>query len=214
VYDTIERSRRRSLREMYLVASTSTTDSEIRQRVLDYLTEGDIAPILERLVEQRTFRFAPWQDEMAKIASATDAHERRGTTARLLASYPDHPGLLAGRALAEAFDPDGDLRQLESSLDAAVVAARERYGGADDEAADFLAWVARRFEHSRRSVVAAVVGVFGRLGFAPDQSEALLRGAFREPIDPGLALLRLAADLVETRAQLDELMSREWESQR
>src|SRR5690606_7253870 len=106
VYDTIERSRRRSLREMYLVAATSTSDEQVRRRVLDYLSEGDIAPVLEWLVDARSFSFDPWLEEIAKIASVTDAREWRGTTARLLGSYPDHPGLLAGRALAEAFDPD------------------------------------------------------------------------------------------------------------
>ena len=43
VYDTIERSRRRSLQEMWLLATEANGDSEVRRRVLDYLTEGDIS---------------------------------------------------------------------------------------------------------------------------------------------------------------------------
>jgi ATP-dependent DNA helicase RecQ len=211
VYDTIERSRRRSLREMYLVAATSTSDDEIRQRVLDHLTEGDIAPRLERLVDERTFSFSPWMDEIAKIASPTDAHEWRGTTARLLGSYPDHPGLLAGRALAEAFDPDGDITELESSLHAAITAARYRYGVPDADVLGFLDWVARRFEDSRPAVVTALVAIARWEGLQSDDLSRYTDRPLHEQHDPGLAVLGLTDQLRRTRDYLDEVVHQLWE---
>ena len=109
VYDTIERSRRRSLQEMWLLAGDAVDDGEVvRKRVLDYLTEGDIAPLVQELAESGRFSYADWTTNWAAIASENDAREWRSTAARLLASYPDHPGLLASRGLGEALLPDGE----------------------------------------------------------------------------------------------------------
>lgn len=202
VYDTIERSRRRSMREMYLVAATATSDGEIRRRVLDYLSEGDIAPVLERLVDARRFSFDPWLEEIGKIASTSDAREWRGTTGRLLGSYPDHPGLLAGRALAEAFDPDGDIREMEATLHSAVDAALDRYSLPEAEVARFLEWVAVRFAERRPGVVVATIGVATSRAI---DSPRLRRWADEMADDPGLALLRLAEHLARVRDQIDEL---------
>lgn len=202
VYDTIERSRRRSMREMYLVAATATSDGEIRRRVLDYLSEGDIAPVLERLVDARRFSFDPWLEEIGKIASTSDAREWRGTTGRLLGSYPDHPGLLAGRALAEAFDPDGDIREMEATLQSAVDAALDRYSLPEAEVARFLEWVAVRFAERRPGVVVATIGVATSRAI---DSPRLRRWADEMADDPGLALLRLAEHLARVRDQIDEL---------
>lgn len=80
IYDTIERSRRRSLREMWLMATEARTEEkgeDVRRRVLDFLTEGDVAPSLERLVDEPTFGYGPWLDQWATVASAADARELR-----------------------------------------------------------------------------------------------------------------------------------------
>ena len=47
-YKVIVESRRRSLREMYVAARDAVTDgNRLRERVLDYLNQGDLSPILE-----------------------------------------------------------------------------------------------------------------------------------------------------------------------
>ena len=61
-YDVIVESRRRSLREMY-VAARDAPPGGLRERVLDYLTRGDISPVLEGLVESTEFDYAVWEQE-------------------------------------------------------------------------------------------------------------------------------------------------------
>ena len=104
VYDTIERSRRRSLREMWLAARESGSDpnQEFRQRILDYLTQGDVTPVLESLVDRSRFSYDDWIAELRQVTTSDEARELRGSSARLLPSYPDHPGLLLARGLSEA----------------------------------------------------------------------------------------------------------------
>ena len=53
VYATIERSRRRSLREMWLAAVECHSGDELRSRILSYLNEGDSSPVLGALVDNQ-----------------------------------------------------------------------------------------------------------------------------------------------------------------
>ena len=63
IYDVIVESRRRSLREMYVaVRDASPAEDGLRDRVLDYLTRGDISPVLESLVESTEFHYAAWEE--------------------------------------------------------------------------------------------------------------------------------------------------------
>ena len=105
VYDTIEKSRRRSLREMWIAASQSPDGETLRRRILDYLTEGDIGPVLERLLDEDTENVTEWNNLWESI---DDAGELRGASARLLASYPDSPMLLITRGLTEALVSAGN----------------------------------------------------------------------------------------------------------
>jgi ATP-dependent DNA helicase RecQ len=150
VYDTIERSRRRSLREMWLAARESKTDEELRRRVLEYLSEGDILPSLQELVDEEVFRYDDWQPLLERIDSPETAREWRASTARELASYPDHPGLLLGRAYSEAIDPDGNLRELEFNLESSVSAARRNYAVTDEELGKMLSWLQSGLDYVNR----------------------------------------------------------------
>jgi ATP-dependent DNA helicase RecQ len=105
VYDTIEKSRRRSLREMWIAASQSRDGETLRRRILDYLTEGDIGPVLEKLLDEDTQNVIEWKNLWESI---DDAGELRGASARLLASYPDSPMLLITRGLTEALASAGN----------------------------------------------------------------------------------------------------------
>ena len=130
IYDVIVESRRRSLREMYaaLRAAAIHRGDVLRERVLDYLTEGDVSPILERLVDQTNFYYQDWEQELVKLQGMDDARELRGTSARLLGDYPIHPGMLFARAYAEVIHPAGDLQDYAANLEASLRSALERYG--------------------------------------------------------------------------------------
>ena len=139
IYDVIVESRRRSLREMYVAArDTSAVGDGLRDRVIDYLTRGDISPVLEDLLESTEFDFADWEQELAKLEGVEDARELRGNSARLLASAPFNPGLLFARAYSEVIHPEGDLQDFTANLEASLTSARERYGVPETDLEEFM----------------------------------------------------------------------------
>ncbi|MEX2375020.1 MAG: RecQ family ATP-dependent DNA helicase, partial [Dehalococcoidia bacterium] len=128
-YDTIELSRRRSLREVWLAARDSASDSGdvLRARVLKHLTEGDLSPALVALVDAPDLDLGKWLSIVEQAGDDVEAGEIRGSAARLLESYPDHPGLLFARSWSEFLDSGGDLQELSSNLTAALDSARTSY---------------------------------------------------------------------------------------
>ena len=108
IYDVIERSRRRMIQESVLLARRSHRDEEIRARLLDYLQEGLGAERISELLEQPQISLANWYEFVDKCQTPVDAGELRGLCIRALETYPDHPGLLLARAVAEVMCSDHD----------------------------------------------------------------------------------------------------------
>lgn len=210
IYDTVVQARLRSLREMWLVAGEAESDGDaLRDRVLAFLNEGDIARRMEELAEQPKFSFEEWltnwvshggepgartlsdesSDEVAGIfVSESDTQEWRSAAARLLGSYPEHPGLLASRGLAEAMLRDSDLRQFEQNVSDALTSALERYGTDPSEVDELLA--------------AVIVALVSR---TPSGGERALASAALERIerDPNLLIAGLlgAAEIAEAMGE-------------
>ncbi len=185
IYDTIVQARLRSLREMWLVAREAESNGQIlRDRILSYLNEGDISRRMEELAEKTTFSFDDWldgwvslggvptdesSDEVAGLfVSQSDTQEWRSAAARLLGSYPEHPGLLASRGLAEALLGDGDLRQFEQNMQDAVNSALGDYGTNHNEVDQLLA-----------KVICALTGPVGNDN-EPAMADATLERAERD----------------------------------
>ncbi len=200
LYRTMEASRRRSLREMYLAASE--TDGEVfRQRILDYLNEGHILNQMEdlrrdQLTSVEGFRLAPWSEALDLMHDAVDAtvlrnaREMQAATARLLESYPQHPGLLLCRGVAGVLtslvgratetrpaDEIDDLR-------AALLSAQGQYGCDTGD-------IERSFEHAvhviadyRASTAGSVLDLLDDEGLL---AESLLDWVRRRALDGGAA---------------------------
>ena len=184
VYRTVEKSRRRSLREMWLAAHDAARsrdpDEELRRRILDYLTEGDASRVLLSLSEKPRFRFADWVREWNELVETeADAREWRAAAARLLGSYPDHPGLLAYRALSEALLTDGDPREFESNLVAALASARSRYQATDEDMKAAVQWMSERVRARRPRWDAAVIGAAHYAGIPTSE---IIRGWATTPL--------------------------------
>ena len=143
IYDTVEKARKRSLREMRLAADQAhRQDGEaLRRRVLEYLTEGDLQPTIEKLATRETFTFEDWRNVWERMGSMADVREMRGVTARLLGSYPDHPGLLIGRALTEGLLADGEPTEFETNLEQGLRSAVERYRTGRAEQTGIVRWL-------------------------------------------------------------------------
>jgi len=208
VYDTVERSRRRSLREMWLAAREANGDGNgvFRQRILDYLSQGAIAPTLERLVDQTRFVYDDWLNELTQIEAVDDAREMRGDSARLLTSYPDHPGLLLARALSEVLDDRGDLREFSSNLETSLRSAADRYDVSMTEQESFASWVFAYCATRRDGALAAAIAVVERLGLAAADVRKWQRKALTEPGgDVGVRVLALATMLDDASRVLDQV---------
>ncbi len=171
IYDTVERGRRRALREMLSIceeALSGEADKVIRARLLRYL-ESRHAQAIQEIVEERGY-FTKLKalvdgtsdgthgEQLGGVRSQKDAQELRGQAARFLESYPDHPGLLVLRAVADVHCADFDIAAAPEDLKAAVRFSRERYDVAPAAVADLVSWAltkvsVRRGKHYRHIVV-------------------------------------------------------------
>jgi ATP-dependent DNA helicase RecQ len=153
IYDTIERGRRRALREMLSLceeALRGDADRVVRERLLRYLEttySREIEDVIaesgrfDRLMQLVDGKIESTDGEvLGGIRSPRDAQEIRGQAARFLESYPDHPGLLTLRAVADAHCPDCSISAIVEDLQAAIKFAITRYQVGQEIVADLAAW--------------------------------------------------------------------------
>src|SRR3990170_4772591 len=127
IYDVIERGRRRALSEMLLASTAKPSDSAIRQRILRYLEATEYSEALEAILSQSDAGLTKTKEIVEAIRSPNEAAELRGQVARYLESYPDHPGLLMLRSLAEAFSRDKNATIVQQNFSASISSASENY---------------------------------------------------------------------------------------
>ena len=200
IYETIGKARQRSLLEMWELARVGQRDGEqVRQGILDYLSEGVPSTTAQRLAEQTVFSYSDWTDEWKEIASADDARQWRAAAARLLGSYPDHPGLLASRAVAGALF-GGSADDLEVGLHQSMLSALGRYQGDKGDAERMAVHLLERFASTpsteselsdeRLAMAAAVVAATRTALPACERVDAWLDSNWK--LSPHLAVFKLA----------------------
>ena len=205
IYDVIVESRRRSLREMYVAARDATPGGDgLRDRVLDYLTRGDISPVLETLVDSTEFDYAVWEQELAKLQGVEDARELRGNSARLLASSPFNPGLLYARAYSEIVHPEGDLQDFTANLEASLTSARDRYGVSESELQEFTSRLLTSLESDFFVGLPLALDVADRLGLAAETIAQIEERALRAPrSNSGVRVMALASRMTQLSKELE-----------
>ena len=133
-YDTIERARRHfTIFESMQAAKNGKNTEEFRRRLLDYLQEGMDPESFQRIVDSEVVDFKLCREILSKINNAIEAGELRGITIRFLESYPEHPVLLALRALSESLSDDCDDTVVLGSLRSLFGPSRSKYS-VDDHA--------------------------------------------------------------------------------
>jgi len=137
IYDVIERSRRRSLQES-MHAAREVNEETFRRRLLDYLQEGIGAEAIQDLIVKDPMEYRDWIGFLEKMGNAVEAGEVRGVAIRFLESYPDHPGLLLLRGIAEAKSSDPDERIMSQSLIGSFEMAVERYSLSREDVEDAI----------------------------------------------------------------------------
>ena len=195
IYDVVVESRRRSLREMYVAARDASPEGNgLRDRVLDYLTRGDISPVLENLVESEQFDYTVWENELAKFQGVEDARELRGSSARLLPSTPFNPGLLYARAYSEIIHPEGDLQDFAANLEASLTSARDRFGVPAGELQKFASRLLTALEADSFVGLPLAMDVVGRLELDPETIAMIeKRSLTASGADPGIRVMALAS---------------------
>ena len=201
IYDTVERSRRRAVREMWLAAHEGIDDEgRFRERILAYLTHGEIAPKLEELLDRERFQYVDVIQLLEDGGLDEDLAELRGTTARMLAAAPDHPGLLLARAYSELLDRRGALPDVVGNLDASFRSARDRYGVGAGELDEALSWLLDRSASFREGAESAVVAAARRASVGSAALRRHEHRSLRSGGDPGTLVFALASGLDDALA--------------
>jgi ATP-dependent DNA helicase RecQ len=197
VYETIERSRRRSIREMWLAAREASgvpddvaAEHLLRRRILDYLTEGDISPILEKLANGSESDLEKWYDLLGKLFDDATAQEIRGAVARLLTSDPTHTGLLLARACSEALASDRDLEDVVGNLDSMFSGAHDRFGLNTHELSDLAYWMVGWATDRDHDVLAAFEVAIARAKLADrvENHPALMAARSQDEPNPAIVI--------------------------
>ena len=153
IYDTIERGRRRGLREMVNAAeaalNSSDPDTTLRQRIVRYF-ESTYIEELNNVIESKKLGFeilkeiihgkeVPETNEVVGgIRSVNEAMGLRGEVSRVLESMPDHPGLLALRALAEMYCKDPEIDVIAEDFKASIQFALDKYSYPKEKLKNFI----------------------------------------------------------------------------
>ncbi len=153
-YDVIERSRRRMIQESVLLARSARTDAEIRARLMDYLQEGLGSEQISRILGQQDVQLGEWWKLIEAVQTPLDAGELRGLCVRSLESYPDHPGLLLTRAVAETMCSDHNDSASWQGIKAAIESC-SKYRVPEHDTRDVI---------ERLYTLAQVPGRAGKLG--------------------------------------------------
>jgi len=214
IYDTIERGRRRSLREMFLLVDSAVGkkngDEIIRKRILRYLESSRAEEIESIIYDDNVFDElltviqgyeTPEGEMVYGIRSPNDAMEMRGQSARYLESNPDHPGLLFLRAISEAYCPDYKLEVIIENLKAGVGFAFNRYGRDKETIYKTLSWILINISERKKDLccklVEELIYVIDDTAFA---RHILSNEAFSDDMlyPPGIYLFnRLAKEIIE-----------------
>lgn len=216
VYEVIERSRRRSLREMWLAALGCQGDPDVafRQRILDFLTEGDLSRMLEGLVDLSRFSYRPWLIELTKV-DPSEAAELRGSSSRLLASSPGHPGLLLARGLSEALLPNGNLDEFSSHVASSVTSARRDYSVTDAEIEQAAERLHTLVTERQLDALTAMTLALQRAAAAPRMQQRLLEQSLAPGSkEAGLRVVMLTERLLRTVGALESSVDQLGEDRR
>lgn len=124
IYDHIEQARRRALSEM-LEATRTGRGEDLRRRILEYLQSTSFSDRVSTLTQSAVGGTDSILPILRDVTSSEDAEELRGEVARALGSYPDNPGLLLLRALAETLARDSNPEMIAQSVEGFFRFSRE-----------------------------------------------------------------------------------------
>ena len=156
IYDTIEKGRRRGIREMSSMVAQALNDSKnadsiIRSRILDYLQSSysksieEVLGDIDESIKAIIVLFDGYSNEEGEmcggIRSSNEASALRGEVSRQLESTPDHPGLLFLRSLCECYSNEYNKDLVASDFEGAIEFAKTKYNYSDEQLSKILLYL-------------------------------------------------------------------------
>ena len=219
VYDTIEKGRRRGIREMVnateAALKSKDPDKTIRQRIVRYF-ESTYSEELTDVVESKTLGFEIIKniidgtrpedggEIVGGIRSGNEAAGLRGGVSRFLESTPDHPGLLALRALAELHCIDYNVSAIIDDFKAAANFALNRYSCDDRTLLNFTSYFMQKVIERDQSLFFPLIDVIGEFIDTKALCEALIDDPRLTEDQKSIPALLYFSDLAKSSKKLIE----------
>lgn len=181
LYSQIERRRRTSTRTMLELAREGITDiAEARKRLLFYLQASDKFTHDLELLAKTENGATTWTKIARSVEAPVDVDELRGAAARVLESYPTHPGLLFLSAITRRNPSDGEKERSKEDFQAALKNLTEQKS--PDSAADAAEEALRCCDDFDVGLAAHLKAVYGAWSYSHFGARFALSHAGKDPI--------------------------------
>jgi len=132
LYDEIERKRRTATRTMLEIARAGVTKPEVaRKLLLNYLQASTKFTDELEQIAQGDMLSSDWTKVADSATAPAEVDELRGAVARVLESYPTHPGLLLLSSIVRVRPSEVDLKRSNEEFSAALKSASDIASDAD-----------------------------------------------------------------------------------
>lgn len=193
LYSQIERRRRTSTRTMLELAREGITDmAEARKRLLFYLQASDKFTHDLELLAKTDNDATAWAQIAGSVEAPVDVDELRGAAARVLESYPTHPGLLFLSAITRRNPSDGEMERSKEDFQAALKIVTEQES--PDSAADAAEEALRRCDDFDIGLSAYLKSVYGAWSYSHYGARFALSHAGKDPISRMSVVNEMLAD--------------------
>lgn len=181
LYSQIERRRRTSTRTMLELAREGVTNiEEARKRLLFYLQASDKFTHDLELLAKTENDATTWTKIARSVEAPVDVDELRGAAARVLESYPTHPGLLFLSAITRRNPSDGEKERSKEDFQAALKIVTEQESSAS--AADAAEEALRCCDDFDVVLAAHLKAVYGAWSYSHYGARFALSHAGKDPI--------------------------------
>lgn len=181
LYSQIERRRRTSTRTMLELAREGVTDVlEARKRLLFYLQASDKFTHDLELLAKTDYDTTTWTKIARSAEAPVDIDELRGAAARVLESYPTHPGLLFLSAITRRNPSAEERERSKEEFQAALKIATEQ--NSSDSAADAAEEALHCCEDFDMTLAAHLKVIYGVWSYSHYGARFALSHAGKDPI--------------------------------
>lgn len=170
IYDTIEKGRRRALKEVYEMSKDAVglqnQDRIIRNRIIKYF-DSSYSAQLEEIIGKREVNFSDIitafdgniieGEQVGGIRSKNEIENMRGQVGRYLESTPDHPSLLFIRSLSESYVDNFNERIIIEDYENAIVFANTRYEVDNSSLNNFIVYYLHKIYQNRKDLYNSIL---------------------------------------------------------